>query len=284
MAENSLQRLNAAGQSIWLDFIDRTILRNGDLQRRIRDDALTGMTSNPSIFEKALAEGSTYDDQIRSAEADLTAMELFELIATTDVRIGVRRVCRRARADARRGWVRVDRGVTRRGERCARDDLRGFATLGDGRSPQRDDQGSGNGRGREGGSAAHGERRQRQHHAVVRDRRVQGGDRRVHGGPRGSHRGRQADRCDPLGGELLREPRRQRSGQASRRRGENVGGRERPRRHCTERRRSPTPSSRTSCFRPRSRRRAGRRSRRRAQQCSGRSGRAPARRTRRIAT
>lgn len=86
MAENSLQRLNAAGQSIWLDFIDRPMLRNGDLQRRIRDDALTGMTSNPSIFEKALAEGTEYDDQIRSADADLTAMELFELIATTDVR------------------------------------------------------------------------------------------------------------------------------------------------------------------------------------------------------
>jgi transaldolase len=62
------------------------ILRNGDLQRRIRDDALVGMTSNPTIFEKALAEGNEYDDQIRSAPGDKTAMELFELIATTDVR------------------------------------------------------------------------------------------------------------------------------------------------------------------------------------------------------
>jgi len=86
MAQNRLQELNAAGQSIWLDFIDRTILRNGELQRRIRDEALTGMTSNPSIFEKALAEGSVYDDQIQSASGDFTAMELFELIATTDVR------------------------------------------------------------------------------------------------------------------------------------------------------------------------------------------------------
>src|SRR5436853_4453258 len=83
---DNLKRLNAAGQSIWLDYIDRAILRNGDLERRIRDDALTGMTSNPTIFEKALAEGATYDDQIRSASGDFTAMELFELIATTDVR------------------------------------------------------------------------------------------------------------------------------------------------------------------------------------------------------
>ncbi len=86
MSTNSLQRLNEAGQSIWLDYIDRTMLRNGDLQRRIRDDALTGMTSNPTIFEKALAEGSAYDDQIRTADGEFTALELFELIATTDVR------------------------------------------------------------------------------------------------------------------------------------------------------------------------------------------------------
>ena len=86
MSDNSLQRLNAAGQAIWLDYIDRPMLRNGDLARRIRDDALTGMTSNPTIFEKALAEGNAYDDQIRSAAGDFTAMELFELIATTDVR------------------------------------------------------------------------------------------------------------------------------------------------------------------------------------------------------
>jgi transaldolase len=86
MADNPLWRLNAAGVSIWLDYIDRTMLRNGDLERRIRDDALVGMTSNPTIFEKALAEGTEYDDQIRSATGDRTALDLFELIATTDVR------------------------------------------------------------------------------------------------------------------------------------------------------------------------------------------------------
>ena len=86
MPENRLQRLHDAGQSIWLDFIDRSILRNGDLQRRIRDDLLTGMTSNPTIFEKALAEGSAYDDQLRAAPEGRTAMELFELVETTDVR------------------------------------------------------------------------------------------------------------------------------------------------------------------------------------------------------
>ena len=86
MAPNRLQLLHDAGQSIWLDFIDRTILRNGDLQRRIDNDALTGMTSNPTIFEKALAEGTAYDDQMRSATGSFTSMELFELIETTDIR------------------------------------------------------------------------------------------------------------------------------------------------------------------------------------------------------
>jgi transaldolase len=84
--KNPLHDLNAAGQSIWLDFIDRTILKNGDLARRIKDDALTGMTSNPTIFEKALAEGTAYDDQMRGAPGSLTAMQLFELVETTDVR------------------------------------------------------------------------------------------------------------------------------------------------------------------------------------------------------
>ena len=85
-ASDRLQRLHDAGVSIWLDFIEREMLRNGDLQRRIDEESLTGMTSNPTIFEKALAEGNAYDDQIRTAPGDFTAVELFELVATTDVR------------------------------------------------------------------------------------------------------------------------------------------------------------------------------------------------------
>ncbi|HWJ23754.1 MAG TPA: transaldolase [Gemmatimonadaceae bacterium] len=81
-----LQQLHDAGQSLWLDFIDRTMLRNGELGRRIRDDALTGMTSNPTIFEKALAEGHAYDEQLQSAPAGLDAWGLFELVETDDVR------------------------------------------------------------------------------------------------------------------------------------------------------------------------------------------------------
>jgi len=87
MPKNTLQQLHSAGQSIWLDSIDRTMLHNGELERRIRDEALTGMTSNPTIFQKALASGTAYDEQL-SAAADegLSSWELFELVETTDVR------------------------------------------------------------------------------------------------------------------------------------------------------------------------------------------------------
>jgi transaldolase len=87
MAENRLQQLHDVGQSIWLDSIDRRMLHDGELDRRIREDALTGMTSNPTIFEKALSSSNAYDDQIVGAEEDgLTSWELFELLETTDVR------------------------------------------------------------------------------------------------------------------------------------------------------------------------------------------------------
>lgn len=82
-----LHTLNAAGQSIWLDYIDRTMLGNGELTRRISGEALTGMTSNPTIFEKALATGTAYDAQLAAAPASMSAWDRFELVETEDVRV-----------------------------------------------------------------------------------------------------------------------------------------------------------------------------------------------------
>lgn len=65
MTSNALQRLNEIGQSIWYDFIRRDLFSTGKLDRLIRDDALTGMTSNPTIFQKAIGETDLYDDAIR---------------------------------------------------------------------------------------------------------------------------------------------------------------------------------------------------------------------------
>src|SRR3979409_1870911 len=87
MAKNRLQEIHDAGQSIWLDSIDRRMLHDGELDRRIRDDALTGMTSNPTLFHKKLASSNAYDEQIVAAEEESpTSWELFELLETTDVR------------------------------------------------------------------------------------------------------------------------------------------------------------------------------------------------------
>ena len=90
MASDRLSTLHAAGQSVWLDFITRTFLHDGQLERRIREHGITGMTSNPTIFEKALAEGTAYDaqlaDAVRDADGPRDAAALFELVETTDVR------------------------------------------------------------------------------------------------------------------------------------------------------------------------------------------------------
>jgi transaldolase len=82
-----LHALRDAGTSPWLDYIDRTMLLNGELARRIRDDALMGMTSNPTIFEKALAEGTAYDAELAGLPAGFTPRQCFERLATSDVQM-----------------------------------------------------------------------------------------------------------------------------------------------------------------------------------------------------
>lgn len=62
---NPLQQLGAHGQSIWLDFISRELVTTGELERKVNEDNVTGLTSNPTIFQKAIAEGTDYDQQIR---------------------------------------------------------------------------------------------------------------------------------------------------------------------------------------------------------------------------
>ena len=66
MKNNPLKQLGTLGQSIWLDYIRRDLMASGGLRRLIKDDGLRGMTSNPSIFEKAIAESHDYDDDIKA--------------------------------------------------------------------------------------------------------------------------------------------------------------------------------------------------------------------------
>jgi transaldolase len=68
-AVNRLERLRAAGVSIWLDTLSRELLESGEFERMIRDKAVTGATSNPTIFAKAITGSDRYDDQLRSLVA-----------------------------------------------------------------------------------------------------------------------------------------------------------------------------------------------------------------------
>jgi transaldolase/transaldolase/glucose-6-phosphate isomerase len=84
---NPLLRLSELGQSLWYDYITRDLVSSGQLACLIADDGLRGMTSNPTIFEKAIAGSRLYDEDIRSgSEQGRSAGEIFESLAVADVR------------------------------------------------------------------------------------------------------------------------------------------------------------------------------------------------------
>jgi transaldolase len=86
MAKSRLHGLAELGQSVWIDSLSRSWLKNGDLARWMDEDALTGVTSNPTIFQKAMSEGDWYDDQLREVLADEDDLkETFLQLAITDV-------------------------------------------------------------------------------------------------------------------------------------------------------------------------------------------------------
>jgi transaldolase len=87
MAKSRLHKLAERGQSIWIDNLSRRLVHGGELQRLIDEDAVTGVTSNPTIFQKAIASGDDYDVQLRSlleTSDDLRAA--FFALAQDDVR------------------------------------------------------------------------------------------------------------------------------------------------------------------------------------------------------
>ncbi len=86
MKDNPLKKLETLGQSIWLDYIRRDLIASGELRRLIEEDGLRGMTSNPSIFEKAIAESHIYDQDIRDMALKKKDVKvIYEALSQRDV-------------------------------------------------------------------------------------------------------------------------------------------------------------------------------------------------------
>lgn len=87
---NSLQALAEQGQAVWLDYIRRDLLTDGELQRLVTEDGLTGVTSNPAIFDKAIAGSDLYDAAILDydrANPGASTVDVYEHLAIADIRL-----------------------------------------------------------------------------------------------------------------------------------------------------------------------------------------------------
>src|SRR5580704_15088674 len=82
-SQNPLKALAGFGQAVWLDYIRRSLIATGELSRLIEQDGLRGMTSNPTIFEKAIAGSTDYSDVLDqlSSRQDLDAKAIYEELA-----------------------------------------------------------------------------------------------------------------------------------------------------------------------------------------------------------
>src|ERR1700710_793831 len=86
MSKTPLQELSDLGQSVWIDSLSREMIDSGELERLIREDAVVGVTTNPSIFQKAFASGDSYDAQmLELMEREDDDREVFFQLAVTDV-------------------------------------------------------------------------------------------------------------------------------------------------------------------------------------------------------
>jgi transaldolase len=87
MPESNLHKLSAMGVSVWIDYLSRDLVHTGELERMMREDAVVGVTSNPTIFQKAISSGRAYDQQLREIleEGETDAKEIFLRLTQRDV-------------------------------------------------------------------------------------------------------------------------------------------------------------------------------------------------------
>jgi transaldolase len=113
MSKTPLQELSDRGQSVWIDYLSRDLLEGGTLERLMREDAVAGVTSNPTIFQKAMSSGDAYDEQMRDVlEREQDPKEVFLQLAISDVKRAcdlLRPVWDEASPDGGRdGWVSIE--------------------------------------------------------------------------------------------------------------------------------------------------------------------------------
>jgi len=86
MADSNLHELSKHGQSVWIDYLSRDLLEEGELARMMREDAVVGVTSNPTIFQKAISHGDRYDEQLKELlEEETDPKEIFLQLSARDV-------------------------------------------------------------------------------------------------------------------------------------------------------------------------------------------------------
>ena len=113
MSRTPLEELSELGQSVWVDSLSREMIDSGELERLIREDSVVGVTTNPTIFQKAMASGDAYDEQMREVlESETDGKEVFLALAVEDVRRAcdiLRPVWDEADEDGGRdGWVSIE--------------------------------------------------------------------------------------------------------------------------------------------------------------------------------
>ena len=188
-AMNPLVELSKFGQSPWYDNIRRSLISSGELKALVDNDGLKGVTSNPAIFEKAIAGSSDYDAALREFAGPWRHGRESALLSRWRLprHPAPRRTCWPAcivtRISATAMWSLGSVAVP--GQRHRGDD-RGSASLVEaGGLRQRDDQGAGHSGRRAGDSRVDGRRDQHQCDAVVQHVRLRKSGGRLHGGPRG---------------------------------------------------------------------------------------------------
>ena len=92
MTLNPLKKLAELGQSVWYDYIRRDLYQGGELERLIEDDGLAGMTSNPTIFQKAIEETDLYDEAIRRLSGPRLRNEVMRLLSEQAPARAIRRM------------------------------------------------------------------------------------------------------------------------------------------------------------------------------------------------